>query len=280
MTTSGIFLIVVAVAIVLFIGGLVFSGKKKGKDKKKKDEPNKEKVVEPAIKSDRPKIEEKKEPVEEQPVVVMPDGFRVIRKKSEVKINKKAIKGDSRNPSITRVFVDGKNVEEEKKKEEETPIISEVQGAMSVNIPEEVGRFGAREPQFKDLSERTDGMPNRSPTLEERINFASHLNVSKDNNMSGVSGTGINKVIDDVETIDKSETQSTEQLLNSVRQNIARNGGFGLNNPMDFLNGGQDNSQTQKAKTPHEKLKDIDAQTLIIADAIMNKKRGGKNGKN
>lgn len=267
--STTIIVIIVGVALLVFgaLGVIFFSGKKK----KQQDGGAKEKSIEPAIQTDRKKEEPK---AEEPPVkVTMPEqNFKAIRKQSRLKINKKAIKGDSRNPSISKVFANGKKIDEI----EESPAPNDPEPEKTVTykgVPIEVGRFGAREPEFTDHSVTAEGMPNRSPRLEDRTNFGSHLSVSEDNNLSGVSGTGIAKVVEKSDSIEKGLNQKRIDVVQNARINILGESPI-PNDPLAFLQGGGYGIEPEE-KSPKDKLKSIDAQTLIIADAVA-KPRGRK----
>lgn len=278
MSAATLIIIVVASVIALFMLWLIFFyGRKKGKKSK---EPKPQKSVEPAIKPSEKKAEP--EPQEEPVKVTMPsESLKALRRQSQVKVNKKALKGDSRNPSVTKVFVDGKNVEEEAKAQAEAAAAAAAAAAVAEEqvkykgapIAKDVGRFGAREPEFVDHTVSEQGMPNRTPTIGDRTNFGSHLNISKDNNLSGVSGTGIAKAVEQSENAGKDIDERTAALVQSVRMNM-----LGDTSGFDDSSFWQDSSPEKK--TPNQRLKEIDAKTLIIADAVANpksKKNGGKN---
>lgn len=257
--------IFVCVGVFALTGVLLIMASIKKKKKKVEEEPKAEPKIEPAIKSDRKPVEKK----EEEPVkVTMPEQFQIIRRKSKVKINKKAIKGDSRNPSITKVFVDGKRVDEPPK-EQTAPAKPKTTIADIIKKQQSSARYGAREPEFKDLSKAEITAPNRSPIIGDRTNFASHLNVTSDNNLSGVAGTGVAKALAESESRGKDIDKRTQDLVQSIKQNMLSQQDssnsllIGINPP--FSNNNAD-------LKPASKLKNIDAKTLIIAEAINNPK--------
>lgn len=271
------------------------SSKKGKKDKSK--EPEGEKKVEKVFKSDKEKEEKKEEPAkqeEEKTLEKEPpkkkESFKIIRKKSEVKINKKAINANSRNPSITKVFdKSGNRVDETEKTEVTDELkpedISQVMedeldfnnnSVMSDVVSQTPDRFGFREPDIREKSDAHEykieapvGSPNRAPIIGDRTNFGSHLSISEDGNMSGVIGTGVAKIIDKAESQAEEIDRKTEEMINSVRLNLLGDrrdypSGFG------YMRGQEDYGYNKKQETPSDKLKKIDAKTLIIADAISN----------
>lgn len=252
MGTLEIVLISLGVSAVALVLLYVLSAKKK-KGKAEAPSTGSEAKVEPVYKkpeADKPK---------DEPSV---ETLKVIRKQSEIKINKKALKGDSRNPSITKVFVNGKNVEEEPEAVAEEPVAEE---------KPTIGAFGTREPEF---SQPLDGkprerspfqMPNRAPIIGDRTNFTSRLHVSEDNNLSGVSGTGIAKALSESENKMSDIDQKTEDMVDEIRRTF-----LGQTSPL--LTNDESLSSTKNTKI---NVKDFDAKTLIIAD-ILNHPRGQK----
>jgi len=275
-----VLLIIFGCVLALILGYIFFGGKKKKKNKenKKSKEPEKEKKIEPAIKSNKPKEEEKKEEPkqeikEEKPREKIP--FKIIRKQSEVKINKKALKAGSRNPSVTKVFdKNGKKIEEQPKGSDNQEDLKDAIDKLSLNT-DSIERFGARDPQFNTISSEHEfsivapkGSPNRAPIISDRTNFNSHLNVSEDNNLSGIVGTGIGKVLADIDKTANSVDNKTEEMVNKVRKNF-----LGIEediDPFDIFN--RRANQNQEVKKKENPLDKIDAKTLIIADAISNPK--------
>lgn len=259
---------------------IFFYHKKKIKAKKE-DKKLGEKKVEQAIKpkkdekakqEEQETKEEVKEEKKETEKALEKNPFKIIRKKSEVKINKKALKNGSRNPSITKVFdKEGNRVdlaeEEQINKERIEKISEDVQDLHSTE------RFIARDYNISDESSEHEykiiapkGSPNRAPIIGDRTNFASHLNISEDGNMSGIIGTGVKKIIDRVDDHSDDIEQRTQEMIRNVHRN--------LYDEMDFLDMYQTGTQDipdSKTKVK-DKLKNIDAQTLIIADAISNPK--------
>ena len=137
-------------------------------------------------------------------------------------------------------------------------------------VRKDVGRFGTKEPEFKDLTKADVGMPNRLPMLTDRTNFASHLHISSDNNLSGVVGTGIAKAVERSEAQGTDIDDKTAEMVKNVRRNMLGDKMF--DDPSLFL--APDPVDNGKAK-PKNKLKKIDAETLILADVIS--KRKGNN---
>ncbi len=222
--------------------------------KKKKEDSNKPApVIEPVYPKAEP--EQKVEPEQK------PEPLKIIRKKSEIKINKKALKADSRNPSITKVFVNGKRVDEpepEAEKVDQTPKNTDV---MSDITAAPVGAFGAREPVFgaSQNGQRSPfTSPNRSPIIGDRTNFTTRLIVSDDNNLSGVSGIGIAKALKESESKMSDIDDKTEDMVNDIRRRI-----LGQRNP--FLN---DIAFESESKPKKGDLDQIDAKTLIVADML------------
>ena len=262
------------IILAVLIVGYIFFGGKKSKKAKAKQEPKQEKKVEQAVKTDKPKQEEKKE--EAVPVVKMPEadpqkGFRIIRKKSEVKINKKALKSGSRNPSVSKVFdKSGKKIDEPQKDE-----IPESELEMRKSIidlsKKEPGRFGTREIDYDVVNNgaefkinNPEGSLNRAPRIGDRTNFGSHLNVSADGNLSGVVGTGISKTLSNIDKQTRSVDDNTEAMIRNVKRNF-----LGIEeeiNPFDVFN----TRRPQESQKKESALNKIDAKTLVLVDAINN----------
>jgi len=255
---------------------IFFHRKKKTKDKKSKNKDDKklgEKKVEKAIKTGKEEVKEtQKEEVKEEP---KKEPFKIIRKQSTVKINKKALKSGSRNPSITKVFDKGRRIDQPEEIKNEDLFDThdaEKEFTLEKQLPT-VGAFGVREPEINTESTKQEfkikapfGSPNRAPTIGDRTNFGSHLNVSEDGNLSGILGTGVAKAIVDANRVADKADDKTELMIQDVRRNI-----LGIKSDIgafDYLNlEGLKNQPKTKAK-----LKNIDAETLIIADAIVNPK--------
>jgi len=275
-----ILLICFIVVAVFICGYILFSGKKKKKDKVK--EPEKEKKVEKAIKgkedkNQAPKEEKKEEPVKEEKKEEKKEeqrGFRIIRKKSEVKINKQALKNGSRNPSVTRVFDKNGNIEENKKKQEEKELVTIVK-EVSKN-QNEIERFGTRDVNYDVVNDgvrfkmnNPEGANNRTPILTDRTNFGSHLNETDRNNPYSISGIGVNKTIEKIEMQTRSVDDSTEEMVRNVKRNF-----LGIEDDIDPFNVFNQRRQSEEQSTKKQgvSIKDIDAKTLILADAISNPK--------
>lgn len=250
---------------------------------KKQGEEDKEDTKEDSNKDSEEKVLEKEPPKD--------TSFKIIRKQSEVKINKKALKSGSRNPSITKVFdkngkmidpdnnTDSVNVLQEEVDSDMIDIIrefdAEENSIMSGTPFGNIGAFGFREYNMNEVSTDKEfkinapiGSPNRAPIIGDRTNFASHLNVSEDGNLSGVVGTGVSKIIQRAESQTDEIEKKTNDMLDNIRKNILGNRGFGFgNNPFSQV-------KTEQKEEPKKKrtIKDIDAKTLIIAEAINNPK--------
>ena len=329
-TLETILVSVFGIFVLYTLYSVFFSGKKKDKEKmskKKKEKPviekkaKKEKVkkqpvekfegekkIEKVIldpKKEEKKVEakqeEKKEEVKkeaEEPALELKKeapkdkSFKIIRKKSEIKINKKAIRGDSRNPSITKVFDKGVRIDggEDKlqsdKEEQDEDIISfeDLELFKNVETKEEekkstktnLDHYGYREPTFKNhIAREGDGFPNRTPRLRDRTNFKSHLVVSQDNNLSGVAGIGVAKAIHDAEHYTNEINAQTQEMIHDVKTDAYEDRNQSLASMMAMMRG-MDYPQTSgvqtKKKAAKDKIKEIDGKTLVIAEAIIKRK--------
>ena len=251
----------------------------------------KERKIEPAVVSkkkpetQKPELEQQEPPavVATEPEKKKPEPFRIIRKTSQVKINKKALKNGSRNPSITKVFENGKRIDAVEPQEVE-PVSKKVETQETQEAPvyeiirEDVGDFGFREPKY--LEESTEGgfrivppkgLPNRAPIIGDRTNFTSRLTVSSDNNFSGVSGPGINKAIESVNKQTEKIEKKTVDLVEEVRRKLLGERDR-LKGEPSFNGQGYEEFMVDNTKNATSKFKSIDAETLIIADAISNPK--------
>ena len=265
--------------------------KKQGK-KGASEAAGKERKIEPAVVSKKKPEAEKQEPPSPAPVPAQPEPepekkkpepFRIIRKTSQVKINKKALKNGSRNPSITKVFENGKRIDAVEPQEVK-PVSEKVETQETQEPPvyeiirEDVGDFGFREPKY--LEESTEGgfrivppkgLPNRDPIIGDRTNFTSRLTVSSDNNLSGVSGPGINKAIESVNKQTEKIEKKTVDLVEEVRRKLLGERDR-LKGEPSFNGQGYEEFMVDNSKNATSKFKNIDAETLIIADAISNPK--------
>ena len=267
--------------------------KDKGKNSKKEKEPAGERKVEKAIKKPgeeekqeaKQESEEKEKTLEKEPPKEK-EGFKIIRKQSKIKINKKAINASSRNPSITKVFdkngkiLDSKeeaegNVFTEETASEIVEIQGDNKGVMSDIHSQNIDRFGFREPQIETTEENGEykinapiGSPNRAPIIGDRTNFASHLNISADGNLSGVVGTGVAKIIEKAEKQSDDIEKKTNDMLENIRRNILGDRPF--NDPYNMGARIDRNNVEEKGKS--KTIKDFDVKTLILADAINNPK--------
>ena len=252
----------------------------------------KERKIEPAVVSKKKQEAEKQEPPSPAPVPAQPEPelekkkpepFRIIRKTSQVKINKKALKNGSRNPSITKVFENGKRIDAVEPQEVE-PVSKKVETQETQEAPvyeiirEDVGDFGFREPKY--LEESTEGgfrivppkgLPNRAPIIGDRTNFTSRLVVSSDNNLSGVSGPGINKAIESVSKQTEKIEKKTVDLVEEVRRKLLGEKDK-IKSQAGFMGQGYDSFVAEGEQNSINRFKSIDAETLIIADAISNPK--------
>lgn len=255
--------------------------KKAKKDKKQKDPKTEEKEtkIEPAMKKQENPKEEKKEeqkqPEEkEKTLEKQPEEkdkkLHVIRRKSELKINKKAVSVQGRDPSISRVFdKNGKNLIEEEKKQKEQK--------QEVKVEEKkekkpVERFGTREYEYSEQNTSTffqinapKGSPLRAPTIGDRTNFTERLRVSEDGNLSGVSGIGLHGAVKNANSQARVIEEKNQEMLERVDQSL-RNPEFG-EALFQYSSFGEPREKKSKGQTIVEKL---DAETLIIADAINN----------
>lgn len=258
-----IIMVVIAFGVIVAIFSAIF---KKKKSSKKEPEAKNEAKVEPVYKK-QGEEQVKEERTEE---VKKEESLKVIRKQSNVKINKKAVKTDSRNPSITKVFVNGKRVDDKEVSEEkQEEVIVSKEPIINKQVNKDVGRFGTREPEIRDLTEKGEGMPNRSPILTDRTDFGSHLVINKDNNLSGVAGTGIKQAVERSESQGKDIDSKTDEMINNIRLNML--GDRNYKDPMSFLSGSSGAGEN-KGQSPSDKLKKIDAETLILADVVANRK--------
>ncbi len=291
--------LLIGIGIVLLVGIYLIFFSKKVKDKIKKEKADKkskkntvknggEKKVEQAIKTDRKPEEKPKQEASPAVATAEPElekkksqPFKIIRKQSEVKINRKALKNGSRNPSITKVFENGKRVDEILPEEgSNSSEIHEDTNPINVAPVEDVGDFGFREPKFLEVDAQggfkvdiPQGMPNRAPIIEDRTNFTQRLNVSEDNNLLGVSIVGTQHVVEKVEKQTKDIDQKTADIVEVVRKRLLGERAkldisFGAPYDATEMQGGK----TTTKKSAKEKLQSIDAETLMIVDAINNPK--------
>lgn len=284
MEGKSVLFVIIVVICIFAICILLRSGKSKKKSKKKesekeskkddskskleKSEKGAEKKVEPALKSkstEPEKVEEKEKTLEKDSPKEK-EKFHVIRKKNEIKVNKQALKSGSRNPSVTKVFdKNGKIKTEEEKAEEEKK---------SVDLNEEIQekkpieRFGTREYEYSENNTSNffqinapKGSPLRSPTIGDRTNFTERLRVSEDGNLSGVSGIGIHGAISQAESQAKDIEDKNKEMLDRVDDSL--NGQlFG-----DMFSNFTSKENNSGMANPLDK---IDAETLILVDAINN----------
>lgn len=280
MKSKDILFVIFIILGILAICFLLRSGKskKKGKKKEKKNETKKtdsktkqekgkaggEKKIEPALKkktAEPEKVEEEKTLEKEQPKEK--EKFHVVRRKNELKINKQALKSGSRNPSVTRVFDKNGKIPTEEKVEEEKKV------AKVEEVPEKkpVERFGTRDYEYSEENTSTffqinapKGSPLRAPTIGDRTNFTERLRVSEDGNLSGVLGIGIHGAVAQAESQAKAIDDKNKEMLDRVDDSL--NGQL-----FGDLYAGLGQEEKPKGKSPLEK---IDAETLILVDAINN----------
>lgn len=278
----------------------IFGGKKKKKSQPKKEEKKSQDKktgnkkaeatqakIEPVLKRESQKSgqEEKsqekspqQEKVLEKTLEKTPEkktGLQIIRRKNELKINKKALSVNSRNPSITKVFdKNGKILTDEEKKqppEEEKPPVVKPR-------VEKVERFGTREYVYSEENtselfriNAPKGSPLRAPTIGDRTNFTNRLIVSADGNLSGVAGIGIHGAIAGANSQANEIEQKHQAMLERVDQSLHNPSlGDAINefNPFDF--------PVQNRKKSVNPIDKIDTETLIIADAIANPRHKNK----
>lgn len=282
-----VLLIIFGISLAYLSCYIFFGGKKKNKKEKKKEKKaeteSKEKKIEQAIKSNRPNAP--KEEVKEEEKKVQPQeqeaqkGFRIIRKKSQVKINKKALHSGSRNPSVTRVFdKNGKKIGEEVKEEKKQKEIDFEQTFKKLE-QEEVGRFGARQIDYNVVNDganfrinNPEGTNNRAPIITDRTNFKSHLNETNVNNPYSISGIGVKQAIDKAEMQAATVDDDTEEMVRNIKRNF-----LGVEedvDPFETIRRRMERQKESENKTDNNEnpLKKIDAKTLILADAISNPK--------
>lgn len=302
-----------AVLVIIAIWQIFFSKKKKKekKEKKSKEKKTKQKAekkskeqkekqkeesgktvakIEPVMKSEQKKPEDKKEEKQEPQKSSQPTekektlekepekkGLFVIRPKTELKINKKALKNGSRNPSVSRVFdKNGNKIDEEK-------VVEEPEEQMhATDIKKKpVERFGTREYEYSEQNSpeffkinAPKGSPLRAPTIGDRTNFTQRLHVSEDGNLSGITGIGVHGAVASAESQSKEIERKKQDMLARVDESL-RNPSFGdalMQYDFSF-------DEPKETKTRGKKiLEKIDPETMIIVDAINNPRH--KNNKN
>ncbi len=253
---------------------------KKGKKEKESKTEEKETKIEPVVKkqevqkSEEKKEEQKQSDEKEKTLEKQPEEkdkkLHVIRRKSELKINKKALNVLGRDPSISRVFdKNGKNlIEEEKKQKEQKQEIKTVEKVEK----KPVERFGTREYEYSEQNTSTffqinapKGSPLRAPTIGDRTNFTERLRVSEDGNLSGVSGIGLHGAVKNANSQARAIEEKNQEMLERVDQSL-RNPEFG---EALFQYSSFDSPKEKKSKG-QAIVEKLDAETLIIADAINN----------
>lgn len=276
-TLELIIVISIAVVAVFSLFATVFIKRKKSSKDDKKSES--EKKVEPVYKKEEEQSKESEDiapKTEKQPEEKEP--FKIIRKKSKVKINKKALTSGSRNPSVAKVFGKDAPKEEKENTEEQELVESEVQ----INEePKPIERFGVKEYEYSETNTAENfkinapkGSPSRSFELNKR-EFGSHLNVSEDGNLSGVVGIGIKKSIESATNQIKEIEKNNDNMIR--RAHGALNINSINHDDMDYFERriremNYDINEKTTKKDPKDFLKDIDAKTLIVAEAISNPK--------
>lgn len=261
----------------------------KPKDNKTKQDGGKEQAkVEPVVKpsekndgkqkEDKPKDDKNKpsetESVEKEKILEKEKekkGLYVIRPHTELKINKKALKNGSRNPSVSRVFdKNGKKIEIEQEEKIQEP--EEQVHATDVK-KKPVERFGTREFEYSEQNDpwffqinAPKGSPLRAPTIGDRTHFTERLHVSEDGNLSGITGIGIHGAIASAESQAKQIEQKNQEMLSRVDDSL-RNPNFGE----ALMQYGGSFEEKKNTKSRGEKILDkIDPETMIIVDAINN----------
>ncbi|MBQ7466896.1 MAG: hypothetical protein IJS74_02360 [Clostridia bacterium] len=293
MTTLELLIIIsVAVIAVFSLLTIFFRKRKKTAPADKKTET--EKKVEPVYKKDEKKEDnkgdEKKDAETEQKTEGKKpeekEGFKIIRKQSKVKINKKALTSGSRNPSVTRVF--GKDVLKETEEAKSKEKVIDVKEDITKEV-KPIERFGVKEYEYSETNTPEEfkinapqGSPQRSFKLQHR-EFGPHLTVSEDGNLSGVVGVGIKKSIESATSQVKEIEKKNEDLIRRAQ------GAINLNqdddDDLDFFQRRMmemnfDIHQGSQPKDAKELLKNIDTKTLIVAEAIANPKYKNVNNNN
>ena len=286
-----------AITILSVVFSVIKKQLKKTKEKNEEKKIEGERKIEPAIKpkddptkKTDPVVQKEEEKVlEKEPPKQKESGFKIIRKQSKIKINKKALNVNSRNPSVSRVFKDGKRIDEEDVvstdvSEETNQVVKELESEERSGVMPDItsvnpGRYGFRIQEREELN--TDkyfkinaptGSPNRAPIIGDRTNFASHLHVSKDGNLSGVVGTGVAKIIDDAETQIDDIEENTQDMIKNVKTSLfGEKSVFGYKS--DSFGKLLEMAEKRKETKQQEPIKkEIDAETLIISDIINNPK--------
>ena len=285
----GKILLIAFIIVMVVIGCYIFFGSKKSKkDKKKESKETKEKKVEQAIKSDRPKQEKQPEPEEkkvEQPKEEQQKGFRIIRKKSEVKINKKALHAGSRNPSVTKVFdknnkLEGVETKQKDMHESKREMFQDVDFSKIDQLQkkeEQVGRFGARAVNYDVVNNglefqinNPEGTHNRAPIITDRTNFGSHLNEVDSKNPYSISGIGVKQAIVNAQRQATSVDDDTEDMVRKIKKNF-----LGVEDdidPFESIRRRMEEREHPQKENQEKPLTKLDAKTLILADAISNPK--------
>ena len=217
---------------------------------------------------------EKTAPTEEKPQEKKDRSFKIIRRQSEVKVSKKALKSGSRNPSITKVFENGKRIDQPELPEETQ---ENMDNGMKKNQDQEtpkqkqpLERFFARDIDYSETNTQEEfkihakeGERFRVPMLKDRSNFGSHLDVDKDGNLSGVRGIGIHSAVSKANSQIADIEKKNKDMLERVQRDL-------LANSMDIPIFGD--NEIQNKKPTSNILDKIDSETLLLADAINNPK--------
>ena len=253
--------------------------KTKQKQGSGKEQPKVEPVVKSAEKKDDKQKEDKSEPAKTESVEKEKTlekekekkGLYVIRPHTELKINKKALKNGSRNPSVSRVFdKNGNKIEIEQEEKIQEP--EEQVHATDVK-KKPVERFGTREYEYSEQNDpwffqinAPKGSPLRAPTIGDRTHFTERLHVSEDGNLSGITGIGVHGAIASAESQAKQIEQKNQEMLSRVDDSL-RNPNFGE----ALMQYGGSFEEKKNTKSRGEKILDkIDPETMIIVDAINN----------
>ena len=281
----GKILLIAFIVVMVVIGAYIFfGGKKSKKSKEKAPKENKEKKVEQVIKSDKSKQAEPEPQKVEQPKEEPQKGFRIIRKKSEVKINKKALHAGSRNPSVTRVFDKNNKLQDQGdssgKSGEKRDIFHEINQERFEQLQQEefsVGRFGARRVDYDVVNNglefqinNPEGTSNRAPILTDRTKFGSHLNEVDSNNPYSISGIGVKQAIVNVEKQAAAVDDDAEDMVRKIKRNM-----LGVEDdidPFEAIRRRMEERQKPEPENQEKPLTKLDAKTLILADAISNPK--------
>lgn len=272
---------IIVIAVILFasFSVLVIIFRKRKKEGKQDVKPSGESKVEPVYKRDEPPKEQETSEEEKKDVN---EGFKIVKRQEGTKINKKALDTQSRNPSVTKVF--GKDSEAEKQKQqeqEEQAKIKEMQTAERTWKSKKIEPFFPKDYEYSEVN--TDnlfkivtpyGQPVRTPEINSRSQFGSHLNISEDGNLSGVVGIGLDKALDSAESQLKDIESKNQQMIRRAHgsvniEDMVDDFDYFERRLMQMREGMDMPSEKSNKKI---NLKDLDPKSLIVAEAIANPK--------